>query len=107
MSLRYVPAARLWHGGSKTFGGKRGTVYQYYFTRNGLLRLERHSSLLLLVPRMLLFLREARARVYRLGYTPAERTALARATTLGIKDYVLRRFGKGTMIPAVPSGVAA
>jgi len=106
MLLRYVPTARLWHIGSKTFGGKRGTVYQYYFTRNGLLSLERHSSRLLLVPRMLLLLKEARARVYRLGQTHAERTALFRATTLGIKDYVLRRFGKGSMIPDVPSGSA-
>ena len=24
MHLRYVPTARLWHGGSKTFGGKPG-----------------------------------------------------------------------------------
>jgi len=107
MPLRYVPTARLWHGGSKTFGDKRGTVYQYYFTRNGLLSLERHSSLLLLVPRMMLFLWEARARVYRLGRTQEERTSLFRATTLGIKDYLLRRFGQGTMIPTVPSGEAA
>ena len=106
MQLRYVPTARLWHCGSKTFGGKRGTTYQYYFTRNGLLRLERHSSLLLLVPRMMLFLREARARVYRLGQTPQEKTALFRATMLGIKDYVRRRFGQGSMIPTIPSGGA-
>jgi len=107
MTLRYVPTARLWHGGSKTFGGKRGTTYQYYFTRNGLLSLERHSFLLLLVPRMMLFLRESRARVYRLGRTPEERTALFQATTLGIKDYVCRRFGQGSMMPTVPSGGAA
>lgn len=107
MHLRYVPTARLWHGGSKTFGGKRGTVYQYYFTRNGLLSLERHSSLLLIMPRMMLFLWEARARVYRLGQTREERTALLRATVLGIKDYVLRRFGQSTMIPTVSSGGAA
>ena len=107
MPLRYVPTARLWHGGSKTFGGKRGTVYQYYFTRNGLLSLERHSSLLLLMPRMMLFLWEARARVDRLGRTREERTSLFRATTLGIKDYLLRRFGQGTKIPTVPSGGAA
>ena len=107
MPLRYVPTARLWHGGSKTFGGKRGTVYQYYFTRNGLLSLERHSSLLLIVPRMMLFLWEARARVYRLGRSREERTALFRATVLGIKDYVRRRFGQGSMMPTVSSGGAA
>jgi GT2 family glycosyltransferase len=107
MTLRYVPAARLWHGGSKTFGGKRGTTYQYYFTRNGLLSLERHSFLLLLVPRMMLFLWEARARCYRLGRTPEERTALFRATMLGIKDYLLRRFGQGSLISTVSSGGAA
>ena len=102
MPLRYVPTARLWHAGSKTFGGKRGKAYQYYFARNGLLLLEQHSSLLLLVPRAILFLWESWARVYRLGRTPQEQTELFRATILGIKDYLRRRFGPGSMTPPVP-----
>ena len=104
MNLQYVPTARIWHGGSKTFGGKRGAVYQYYFTRNGLLCLERHSSLLMLVPRMMLFLWETRKRAYRSARTREERSSLFRATILGIKDYVFRRFGQGSMIPTVSSG---
>jgi GT2 family glycosyltransferase len=104
MHLRYVPTARLWHGGSKTFGGKRGTAYQYYFTRNGLLLLERHSSFLLFVPRVILFLWEARARVHRLGQTPQEKSALFRTTGMAIRDYLRRRFGQGSVIPRVPNG---
>lgn len=106
MPLRYAPTARLWHAGSKTFGGKRGPAYQYYFTRNGLLFLERHSSLLLLLPRAILFLWESCARVYRVGQTPQEKTALFRATALAIKDYLRRQFGQGSMIPPVAKGDA-
>ena len=106
MKLRYVPTAQLWHGGSKTFGSKRTTTYQYYFTRNGLLWLERYASLPLRLPLAMRFLSEARGRVKRLGRTPGERAALARATRIGIRDYVCRRFGQGQAIPANESGDA-
>ncbi len=103
MRLRYVPTARIWHGGSMAFGGKRGALYQYYFTRNGLLCIEQHSSLPLLVPRMALFLwnARARARARRLAQTPQEQTALSRATVHGIADYARRRFGQGRVHPVV------
>ena len=83
------------------FGGKRGALYQYYFTRNGLLCIEQHSSLPLLVPRMALFLWNARARARRLAQTPQEQIALSRATVRGIADYVRRRFGQGRAHPVV------
>lgn len=101
--LCYEPRARMRHAGSKSFGGKRGARYQYFFTRNGLLWLERSAPvhrLPLLLPR---WIGEARARISRFGRSPGDRRALSIATRWGVEDWLRRRFGpgRGLLVPEV------
>ena len=95
--LRYAPAARLWHRGSESFGGKRGPNYHYYFTRNGLLWLECHYRAAKRASLGMRFLHRAWQRAQRLGETALERRTLQKATLLGVQDYLGRRFGQGNL----------
>jgi GT2 family glycosyltransferase len=87
----YVPAARLWHKISTSFGGADSPLFVYFMTRNLLLWGERHLGW------------RQRLRLYRsvLGelkrqLLPRPRSgaiAQGRAMACGIWHYVIRRFG--------------
>lgn len=94
--LRYVPRARIWHKGSRSFGAQSTPTYMYYYSRNKLLWIERN------------FPWRQKRWIYRLALresfthpilrepalSPKERGKLRRAIWQGIFDYGARRFGQ-------------
>lgn len=86
----FVPRAKVWHKVSTSFGGK-SEVYIYYFTRNRLLWAERD---LRLFQRVFVYLAIARELYYySLRMQWPENKAEVRARLVGLRDYLLRRFG--------------
>ncbi len=95
-TLRYVAPARLRHKVSRGFGSSRTPLYIYYYTRNNLLWIERTFSW----RQKRWMLRDAirfglDSPILREGNPSPERAPeLKRAAQRGVRDYVLRRFGK-------------
>ncbi len=110
--ILFVPKAKLWHKVSASFGGVESPLQLYFYSRNILLWAERHLSRRaywslfrrtlrdslrfsigsredgLLVKRIFWGFRSLARNVRRGGCD-----ASARARYLGLRDYILRRFG--------------
>lgn len=110
--ILFVPAAKLWHKVSASFGGVESPLQLYFYSRNILLWAERHlprpaywslfrktlrDSLRFsigsrqdgpLIKRFAWGLSSLWRRLHRGGMDPA-----GRARYLGFRDYLLRRFG--------------
>ncbi len=91
----YLPEAKVWHKISRSFvGGKRGPMWNYFYYRNRLFWMERHlpfSERLhiakkVLWPEFKFLVRNS---------FDAKDGPVCRAALAGIRDYLLRRFGKG------------
>lgn len=93
--LRFVPAAKLWHKVSASFGSTWSPLYMYYYSRNSFLWLERNFSyrstprLYYKTFRRLLSI----ARAHN-GTSITDKECLKRALLVGVLDYTLRKFGK-------------
>jgi GT2 family glycosyltransferase len=112
-----VPAAKVWHKVSASFGGMESPTYMYFHFRNRLLWAEKHLGL---GPRIMVYGRVLRELLSALRPPPLYATAAAtstrtrirlssgeyaavlatryrspllRARLRGARDYVLRRFG--------------
>jgi hypothetical protein len=93
------PGARVWHKVSSSFGSDwQSPLYQYYFTRNRLLWIERNLRGRERIHAFARCLRELNW--WRVGLSQAGKTeneyAVLRARLRGDLDYFLRRFGKGS-----------
>ncbi len=107
-----VPKVRIWHKGSASFGGDDTPLYVYFFTRNRLLFAERHlgvHSWLLVWRRTLIEISRwavgsvLGCKTWRERYWAVRTLALHgyrswnvpvfHAIRLGMRDYLLRRFG--------------
>ena len=95
----FLPQAKVWHKVSASFeGGWQQPHYQYYYWRNRLLWIERNQPrrLALRLFRHIIWPKiVAEWRIYRDPARPAPERLLAKAGLHGIRDYVLRRFGRG------------
>ena len=93
--LRYVPQARLWHKESATFGNWWSPQYIYYYTRNNFLWIEKNFPLFrrpyLYYHAMKRILHNTKNKIRQ---NPIESSIYQQAVGKGLKDYVLRRFGK-------------
>ena len=90
----YVPQAMAWHKISNSFtDGKRGPTWYYFYSRNRLLWMERHLSLRerWKIMRKVLW-PEWKDLVHQLK---GPNRTIARASLIGVRDYLLRRFGSG------------
>jgi GT2 family glycosyltransferase len=94
-----APQAKVWHKVSASFsGGWQQPHYQYYYWRNRLLWIERNHGRreTLRIWRHILWPRVmAEWRTYRDPSQPAPARQSARAGLHGVRDYLLRRFGRG------------
>jgi len=94
-----APQAKVWHKVSASFsGGWQQPHYQYYYWRNRLLWIERHHSRRerLRIWRRIIWPRvRAEWRIYRDPKQPRPARLAAKAGLHGVRDYVLRRFGRG------------
>lgn len=93
--LHYLPAARVRHAGSASFGGKRTPLYQYYRTRNSLLWIESHFSFPKCIYLGARMIADSWRRSKRLSEPGPERARMRNATVAGVRDYAMRRFGCG------------
>jgi len=98
------PKAKIWHKVSASFIGKPHSTY--FWWRNRLLWIERHSSLLekgkillIILPEIFNLLKLNILKSLQNFFHPTDRRLLRqrcyRAALWGIKDYILRRFGNG------------
>ncbi len=98
--ILFVPKAKLWHKISVSFeGGNRGPLWQYFYWRNRLLFLEKHLSTkkrlkfyLTIFPRELWLIFKQYAQEKSKPNRHLYKCALK-----GIRDYLLRNFGAGTI----------
>ena len=107
-----VPQAKIWHKISASFGGSSSPIISYFLTRNALLWAELNLNrfqlirVIWLTIRKLIWLssdpaidsrtrnRTVNAMVLLLGQIAGTYpTSTSRATYLGLKDYLFRRFG--------------
>lgn len=107
-----VPAARLWHKVSASFGGAESPLQMYFYARNGLLWAEKHLSKRLYFAFLLRTLNDVLRfdlgtpsngylykRIWwgcvgvRRRFAKDNGDVIARAKYLGLRDYFLRRFG--------------
>jgi hypothetical protein len=98
--LHYLPAARVRHAGSASFGGKRSPLYQYYRTRNSLLWIERHFTFPKCIYLGARMIADSWRRSNRLSDPGPERARMRSATVAGVRDYAMRRFGCGPPGPS-------
>lgn len=95
----FVPQAKVWHKVSASFdGGWQQPHYQYYYWRNRLLWIERNlprREAWRLFREVLWQKMNDEWRIYRDQALPAPVRLRAKAGLTGIRDYVLRRFGRG------------
>jgi GT2 family glycosyltransferase len=91
-SSLFVPQAKVWHKVSSSFeGGNHGPLWHYFYARNRLLFLKRHFPL----TKRLCFYRDSLFKeVHHLFKNRAK--ACERAALRGVRDYFLRRYGKGS-----------
>lgn len=96
----FVPDAKVWHKISQSFeGGNHGPIWHYFYWRNRLLFLENHLTLKNLIKfYSRVFPREICTLLTQLikEKSPKNR-ALYKYALKGIKDYLLRQFGRGTI----------
>lgn len=94
----FVPEAKVWHKISASFeGGNKAPQWHYYYWRNRLLFLEKHwnfkrrlSFYMRIFPKELFF-------IFGQLSKSKENHILYKASLKGIRDYLLRRFGKGSL----------
>ena len=95
----FVPTAKVWHKVSASFeGGWQQPHYQYYYWRNRLLWIERNlprREAWQLFRQVLWRKMNDEWRIYRDQAVPAPARLQAKASLTGIRDYVLRRCGRG------------
>jgi GT2 family glycosyltransferase len=117
----FVPDAKVWHKVSVSFGGSESALYKYFVTRNKLLWAEKNLPLLerLMVYKaafkeFFILFRPPRFRVnksqnilltnkikeslleYKVSFSKKYNDPIRKAKILGLRDYVLRRFGNGS-----------
>ena len=92
--LRFVADARLRHKVSASFGKTWSPQYLYYYTRNGLLWLERNFSLMRKPRLYAVHLRNVRSEASAQSLNSADALLRQKAVWRGTIDYVLRRFGE-------------
>jgi GT2 family glycosyltransferase len=92
----FVPQAKVWHKISSTFGHDvQSATYLYFWWRNRLLWMERNLRTRERLRLMSLLVGEAKGLVNELRNpkTGASQRAGYRGALVGIRDYLLRRFG--------------
>lgn len=96
----FVPDAKVWHKISQSFeGGGHGPMWHYFYWRNRLLFLENHLTLKNLLKFYIrVFPREICTLLIQLFKGKSlENRALYKCALKGIKDYLCRQFGPGSI----------
>lgn len=99
IDIYMLKAAKIRHRVSASIGGLDSPLQTYFITRNGLLFVERHSSLGQRLAYMMVLFRDgrsltgARGSVRRVCKLIVGSDRRLRAFRAGVRDYLLRRFG--------------
>lgn len=96
-SLLYVPSAKIWHKVSQSFGEQgRSKLYQYYFTRNRLLWIEKNLNGMARVKAWMRCAHELYWRFLEARHPTTLNSSLVDfdAQLLGWRHFLTRRFGK-------------
>jgi hypothetical protein len=102
--LRWVANAKLWHKESASFGPRWTPGYVYYFSRNRLLFLERHYPAWQL-PRLIKLSISHLFQLVDSEISPQSNLSPSfwrRIIWIGVRDYLLRRFGQRIYAWRVP-----
>lgn len=94
----FIPAARIHHAGGASTFGERSYWRAYYYTRNRLLFFSKAVSLLQAMPAFCSIAAHLLRHLLVLPFRGSSGRKQLKAEYLGMRDYLLRRFGKAACL---------